>query len=37
MRNKNLVIVDTLHTHTHTHTHLCNLKKKRGVKYDTSK
>ena len=25
-----------VHTHTHTHTLIFSLKKKRGVKYDTS-
>lgn len=30
---ENIVAV---HTHTHTHTLIFSLKKKRGVKYDTS-
>lgn len=34
---ENIVAVHThIHTHTHTHTLIFSLKKKRGVKYDTS-
>ena len=36
MKKENLVSLVALHTHTHTHTHTYNLKKKRGVNYDTS-
>ena len=32
---ENIVAVHT-HTHTHTHTLIFSLKKKRGVKFDTS-
>ena len=34
MKIINLKSLTALHTHTHTHTY--NLKKKRGVNYDTS-
>ena len=33
IKAENIVAV---HTHTHTHTLIFSLKKKRGVKYDTS-
>ena len=36
MQRINLESLVAVHTHTHTHTHTYNLKKKRGVNYDTS-